>query len=110
MMMTNLSIQDSTYSGMVLGASDNFNSAYVNSGITVQMAHAVFFPCPAKLDTLSHHVSAWNFGNARAISAPRPAAISLAAKYLKLFPVPNANQICTDQILCVQIWQWGNIS
>ena len=80
MRMTNLSIQDSTSSGMVLGANDNFSSAYVNSRTTVQTAHAVFLPCPAKFDILY-----------RAFSGPRQASISWAAKYLKIFPVPNAN-------------------
>ena len=38
---------------MNLGANYNSSSAYVNSGSTVQTAHAIFFPCPAKLDTSS---------------------------------------------------------
>ena len=91
MRMTNLSLQDSTSSGMFLGANDNFSSAYANSESTVQTDHSVFFTCPAELDTLSHPVSAWNICNARAFSGPRPAAIWSAAKYLKLFPLPNAN-------------------
>jgi len=87
--ITNLSMMRIASSGMSRGAEDSSNSASVSSGSTVQTAHAVFLPCRAKLDTVSHPVRAWNIGSARAFSRPNPAAISCAARYRKLWPVPN---------------------
>ena len=63
----------------------------VSSGSTVQIAQAVFLPCPVKLDTVLHPVRAWNVGSARAFSGPRPDAISWPPSHRKLLPVPNAS-------------------
>ena len=89
--ITNLSMMHIASFGMSRGAEDSSSSASVSSGSTVQTAHAVFLPCLAKLDTVSHPVRAWNIGSARAFSRPSPAAISCAARYRKLRPVPNAS-------------------
>ena len=88
--ITNLSMVCMTSSGMSVGAADNFSSASVSSGSTVQIAQAVFLPYPVKLDTVSHPVRAWNIGRACGFSSPRPTVISWAARYRKLLPVPNA--------------------
>ena len=53
--------------------------------------HAVFLPRLAKLDTVSHPVRAWNIGSAQAFPRPNPGAISRAARYRKLWPVPKAS-------------------
>ena len=66
--------------GMSLGAADNFSSEFVISGSTIQIVQAVFLPCSAKLDMVSHPVRVWNIGSARAFSGPRPAATSWAAR------------------------------
>jgi len=99
--ITNLSMMRIASSGMSRGAEDSSNSASVSSGSTVQTAHAVFLPCRAKLDTVSHPVRAWNIGSARAFSRPNPAAISCAARYRKLWPVPNASHSWSS--VCLQV-------
>ena len=77
---TNLSIMPMVFSGISSGASPSDSSASVSSGSDFQVDHAVFFPCPAKLETVSQPVKAWNIGSAHAILGPRLAAISCAAK------------------------------
>ena len=59
----NFSIDCMTYSCISLGADDNCCRASVNPGNTFQIAQADFLPCPAKLETVSHPVKAWNIGN-----------------------------------------------
>ena len=80
-----------TSSCMSLGATDNFSSASVSSGSTVQIAMAVFLPCPVKLDTVSHSVRAWNISSNHSFSGLRHAAISWAARYRKLLAVPKVS-------------------
>ena len=77
---TNLSIMPMVFSGISSGASPSDSSASVSSGSDFQVDHAVFFPCPAKLETVSQPVKAWNIGSAHAILGPRLAAILCAAK------------------------------
>jgi len=68
------------------------SSASVSSTVLSRLPSClVFLPRVAKLDTVSHPVTAWNIGSARAFSRPNPAAISCAARYRKLWPVPNAS-------------------
>ena len=64
---------------------------------------------PLIVTWLLHPVSAWNIGNARAFSGPKPAAISWAAKYMKLFPVSNANHISWLQCMCHRYGQHNDI-
>jgi len=77
-------------SGMSRGEEESSSSASVSSGHTVETAHALFLPRLAKLNTVSHPVRAWNIGSAQALSGPDLAAISCAAMYRKLWPVPTA--------------------
>ena len=79
-------------SGISVGAHASLSSASVSSGREFQGTHALFFPRPTKAVEVSHPVSALNIGRARDFSAPRQAAILWAAKYQKLFLVPNASQ------------------
>ena len=74
----NLSIRFTASSGISFGPYASINGAYVCSSSYFHVDHAVFFPCPAKLDTVSH-VKAWNIGRAHDISDPRLTAIWLAA-------------------------------
>ena len=78
--MTNVSIIFIASSGISYGPSASINSASVSSDSDFHVDCAVFFPCPAKLDTVSQHVEAWNLGRAHDISGPRLAAIWWAAR------------------------------
>ena len=77
---TNLSIMFIASSGISFGPSASINNASVSSSSDVHVDHAVFFPCPAKLDTVSQPVKAWNISRAHDISGLRLAAIWWAAR------------------------------
>ena len=66
--MTNLSIMCIASSVISFGSSASINRAYVSSGSDFHVDHAVFFPCPSKLDTVSQPVKAWDIGRAHDIS------------------------------------------
>ena len=76
--LTNLSIMFTASSGISFGPYASINSASVCSSSYFHVDHAVFFPCPAKLDTVSQHVKAWNIGRAHDISGPRLTTFWLA--------------------------------
>ena len=67
-------------SGISFGPSAIINSASVSSANDFHDDYAVFFLCPAKLDTVSQPVKAWNIGRAHDIFGPRLAVIWLAAR------------------------------
>ena len=79
--MINFSIMFSASSGISFGPPGSINSAYVSSGSNFHVNHAVFFPCPAKLDKMSQSVKAWNIG--RHISGPMLAAILVGCQVAK---------------------------
>ena len=57
-------------SGISFGPFISIASASVSSGSDFYVDHYAFFPCAAKLDTVSQHVKAWNIGRAHDISGP----------------------------------------
>ena len=75
----NLSMADIVCEEITLGTDARSRNASVTSGKVVQTAHAVFFPRPAKAETVSHPVMAWNTGSDFDFSGPRQATSSCAA-------------------------------
>ena len=89
--MTNLSIACILSSRIPVGACARVSQAPVSSGNEFQVVHVVFFPWPKNADTVSDPVSAWNIGRASDFSDSKQEDILWAAKYRKLFHVPNAS-------------------
>ena len=73
---TNLSMADILCEEIALGADARSRNASVTSGKVAQTTHAVFFPRPAKAETVSHPVMEWNTGSDFDFSGPRQATSS----------------------------------
>jgi len=67
----NLSVMFIASSEIYFGPSASINSASISSGNGFHVDHAVLFPCPAKLCTVSQPVKAWHIGRAHDTSGPR---------------------------------------
>ena len=63
------------------------------------MSQAVFLPLPAKKETVSQLVRAWNMGKTKALSRPSDAAMVWTAMFCGCFPVPCATQSSSAGIL-----------
>ena len=85
-----------------MGACASVIKAPVSSGNEFQVVHAVVFPWPTNANTVSHPVSAWNIRRASDLSDPKQEDILWAAKYRKLFPVPNASHTSVLLRSCLQ--------
>ena len=67
-------------SGIFFGPIRIINSAFVSSSIYFYVDHSVIFLFPAKLDTISQPIKAWNIGRAYDITGPMLPAIWRAAR------------------------------
>ena len=96
-----------TSCGISFGVENSFSRECASSGNTAHTTHAVFFPWPRELDTVSEPVNAWNIGNACVFSSPSPAASSWAARNRKFSPVLDANQ---SSCSCCKVWTTATTS
>ena len=86
--MRYLSIRDREPLEIAVGARASSRNARVTSGKFSHVVQAVFFPCPAKKDVVSHPVKAWKKGRHLDLDEPRALTKTCAGKTLWLFPVP----------------------